>query len=390
MHCVRKAIFQNIGENKQTGKSKQTADIISTKCDFATARRCSLSRHIKEVHNKVKRGSELLRCDQCDYISSSAEVSKHKMSAHPEKAESEKAFKCDICDNDYAQKSGLLRHVREVHDQIKRGQIKCDHCDYISDGENVVKHMRSAHHKKFEYAKNFKCDRCDYATSRQIHLDHHIKGVHDKIKDLKCDQCEFATAVEPRLRRHIMEVHDKQLGDIIQCDQCDYRSIKRNLFQHKRSSHGEKNHKCKLCNYACRTASYLSIHVKRVHEKQRNHKCEQCNFSAFARTTLLQHIKAVHENMKDFKCDQCQFQTSKRLSLLEHKKAVHDKVKDLMCEDCDFAKPICQMLHSHISHTCNFLSFHGPCSHAFSIPSYQMPQNHTIGICDPSFFHGFG
>ena len=123
--------------------------------------------------------------------------------------------------------------------------------------------MRSAYHKKFEYAKNFKCDRCDYATSRQIHLDHHIKGVHDKIKDLKCDQCEFATAVEPRLRRHIMEVHDKQLGDIIQCDQCDYRSIKRNLFQHKRSSHGEKNHKCKLCNYACRTASYLLslIHI---------------------------------------------------------------------------------------------------------------------------------
>ena len=289
------------------GVHENTRDHKCTQCDYATARKDSLYRHIQEVHDKVKRGQ--VKCDQCDYIGT--EVSKHKLSVHPKRVVLGKDHKCDRCGHTFAHVSSLQRHIREIHEQIRRGQMKCDHCDYVSEGVNVLKHMKSAHRRKFEYDKNFKCDRCDYASTRQIHLNLHIKGVHDKIKDQKCDKCQYATAVKSRLRRHIREVHDKVLGDIVQCDQCDYKSIKSNLSFHKKSAHGAKDYKCKSCSYATRTANYLRSHVKQVHEKVRNHKCVQCGYAAFLKTTLQEHIRVVHEGIKDFKCEKCEFQTSK-------------------------------------------------------------------------------
>ena len=321
--------------------TKNNKDFKCDQCPYATSRRIHLKSHTKVVHDKIK--DQI--CTQCGYAT--------------------------------ACRARLNRHIKEVHNDITRGLVQCNKCDYSSNGRNVAKHKKIAHRKVIVYDKNFKCDRCDYVTSRQIHLDHHVKGVHDKIKDHKCDACDFATAVGPRLRRHVLEVHEKVRGDIIKCDQCDYKSVKRNLWQHRRTCHGSKNHRCRLCSYAARTSTYLAGHVRRVHAQAGggNFKCGECDLVFGQKCSLSRHSKGAHgkvgvkkdvkvEVKNDFKCKQCDFTDTLEIALKKHMKESHKQ----KCEKCNYAASVKKELVRHVRRV------------------HELRKNHKCGKCDFASF----
>ena len=47
-------------------------------------------------------------------------------------------YKCDKCDMAFKMKPGLYRHVREVHDKVKR-HVKPSKCDICYKESNVIK-----------------------------------------------------------------------------------------------------------------------------------------------------------------------------------------------------------------------------------------------------------
>ena len=55
-----------------------------------------------------------------------------------------------------------------------------------------------------------------------VHLDSHVKAVHNRIKDIECAfaDCEYKESQKEHLDRHIKVVH-YQIKDFY-CDQCDF------------------------------------------------------------------------------------------------------------------------------------------------------------------------
>ena len=87
-----------------------------------------------------------------------------------------KAFKCNICEYETAQKIHLKRHIENVHEGIKP----------------------------------FKCKNCDYETALNEDLKRHVDAVHNGFKPFKCHICQYETATKAHLKRHIISVHEKK------------------------------------------------------------------------------------------------------------------------------------------------------------------------------------
>lgn len=133
-----------------------------TQCDYKSADKSNLNKHIKTVHDNVKD----IKCTQCD-------------------------FKCSI-------KSDLNRHIKAVHDKLK--DIECTQCDFKCSTKGSLKiHIKAVHNK----IKDIECPQCDFKCSTKTHLNRHIKQVHNKIKDFECPQCDYKCSTKGHLDRHI-------------------------------------------------------------------------------------------------------------------------------------------------------------------------------------------
>ena len=74
------------------------------------------------------------------------------------------------------------------------------------------------------------------------------------------------------------------------------------LSTHVKSVHeGLKEYKCDICGKCFGQQSNLSLHLKGVH-KQEYVTCPICGKS-FANFYLSRHVKVVHEGLKEYKCN---------------------------------------------------------------------------------------
>ena len=65
-------------------------------------------------------------------------------------------FKCDICNKAFGRNDGLLRHIKEIHENPK----KCEFCGkYFGRQETLKQHISDVHEKN----RNHKCNYCDQA-----------------------------------------------------------------------------------------------------------------------------------------------------------------------------------------------------------------------------------
>ena len=131
-------------------------------CNFTCSRNGSLTRHIKQVHDKIKD----VQCQQCNFTCST--------------------------------NSQLKAHIKQVHDKIK--DFQCEECDYkFSIYGNLQRHIKSVHDK----IKDFQCEKCTDIFSSKSHLTRHIKMVHDKIKDFECQLCKYKCSENCTLKIHM-------------------------------------------------------------------------------------------------------------------------------------------------------------------------------------------
>ena len=88
---------------------------------------------------------------------------------------------CHLCPQKFAQKQGLVRHIKLVLDQIR---IQCKLCPLTftqKDGLNV--HIKLVHEQII-----FQCGMCSKKFTQKGNLGLHILSVHDQIK-IKCNLC---------------------------------------------------------------------------------------------------------------------------------------------------------------------------------------------------------
>lgn len=77
-----------------------------------------------------------------------------------------------ICQKQFTDKSNLLRHVKEVHDQMR-----------------------------------VSCDQCDQAFVRKFNLKRHIFHVHGGMLPYECDKCRKTYIFQDKFIEHMREKH---------------------------------------------------------------------------------------------------------------------------------------------------------------------------------------
>ncbi|CAL8068284.1 unnamed protein product [Orchesella dallaii] len=148
---------------------------------------------------------------------------------------SKKMFLCDQCPSAYTTNSELLKHRKQIHEEVVERQA-CEKCGSLV--KNLAGHMRQSHPKKEDFR-------------------------------FVCLECEEKFINSARLR------------------------------QHKLLKHGEgKKVKCERCEQLFKTRRELTVHVNSKHLKIMPYKCELCGVAFIWKTSWTRHIQGVHEGRK--------------------------------------------------------------------------------------------
>ena len=104
----------------------------------------------------------------------------------------------------FVENKELTRHFL-TDKEVRHKTMKCDICDYCTDGIASLNH-----HKKIHYPaeKTFDCNKCDKVFRSKPHLQRHCQTHNvDQVKAFKCFICEKCFQEKYNLKQHIDSVH---------------------------------------------------------------------------------------------------------------------------------------------------------------------------------------
>ena len=203
------------------------------------------------------------------------------LNVHEQPKESEKPFKCDLCDYSSVRRGDLKRHMRS-HTGEK--PFKCELCDYSSSGSGGL----TVHRRSHTGEKPFKCEVCAFSFRNSSDLKRH-KRSHTREKPFRCELCDFRFGRRDHLKVH-MRLHTGEKP--FKCERCNYRCRQRgNLKAHMQSHTGGQSFKCEMCHECFNQLSSLKAH-KRSHIGQNPFKCELCTYSFINLGYLQRHMRS--------------------------------------------------------------------------------------------------
>lgn len=301
------------------------------------------------------------------------------MHVHP----SPKPFaKCNLCPTYFPDRNSRLRH-KQIH-QMSR-VYDCPHCGRVcethqalDDHINVNKKqdVLPTAMKRFRRGgfleRKLECDICgrkfSSKTKISIHMKQHIQN------KLRCDVCKKMFTSSCNLKRHML-VHTKEKPHA--CPICkkrfqhepyvrihmrmhtgmDMRSSPRKLwlvnlqlFPHILIFSGEKPYVCSRCGKSFVCHSYLTNHIKNIHEDIRNYKCDICDQRFRQPYLLADHMRGKHTKERPHACATCGRTFSSRKTMLQHE-LLHAE-KKYNCNYCDkvFAQTAGRRCHEREVH----------------------------------------
>ncbi|XP_036752909.1 zinc finger protein with KRAB and SCAN domains 5 isoform X2 [Manis pentadactyla] len=268
----------------------------------------------------------------------------------------EKPFKCGECGKSYNQRVHLTQHQR-VHTGEK--PYKCQVC---GKAFRVSSHLVQ-HHSVHSGERPYGCTECGKSFGRHSHLIEHLKR-HFREKSQRCSDKrskntklnvkkkipEFSEAdmqLSGRIQRNVSQVQDIGEGPqhqgmldrkqgVPMKEILGQPSSKRISFNevtcvHKKSSTGERPHKCNECGKSFIQSAHLIQH-QRIHTGEKPFRCEECGKSYNQRVHLTQHQR-VHTGEKPYTCHLCGKAFRVRSHLVQHQ-SVHSGERPFKCNEC--------------------------------------------------------
>ncbi|KAM7349587.1 uncharacterized protein ACRADG_008458 [Cochliomyia hominivorax] len=220
------------------------------------------------------------------------------------KIHKEQNYNCPDCQQNFALKKVLDKHVLEVHNGYK-----CSQCD---------KRFRLSHHHR---------------RHEQTHKRTAFNG--DRKYPCKMTECSKIFTDPEVLKRHL-EVHNLMPKEFV----CEFENCgksfdtKSRLTAHKHTHRKVKNFVCDTCGFGCRAYGTLTIH-QRIHTGEKPYACEICD-RRFISTTAVNRHMLTHSNVRQFVCEICQTAFS-TYGVLQRHRFIHSDKKTFQCKFCDKA-----------------------------------------------------
>jgi len=220
---------------------------------------------------------------------------------------------------------------------------ECTECDFRCEfGTMMSDHINDKHrHVPLE------CTECDFVTFKFKTIQGHRRLVHGLL-GMKCPEanCRFKAVLLPAMIKHMEVKHGGKKVDKFEAEvrpATDYKQQQKSKaaaaekrpqgnaagMHYVLAGEGEeKVYRCKYCDYACKTAHQINVHVNAAHLKQEI-KCSDCSFSTFNMSSFYTHFRSSHKNQKrECVVPGCNFTSVREQVLQMHLWSKHSAVYD--------------------------------------------------------------
>ena len=258
-------------------------------------------------------------------------LSEHSFYAHGENAE--QLFECPTCPAEFKNEISLKDHINLIHLEEK----KCAFCSKTFKRMKYLKSHVTKNHTTKHDGEIFMCSHCGNEYYSKKGLRAHIQKVHetkDYLKKIPCEICGEMRVGGKIMERHMTACKEKLENPV---------------------------HPCPTCGKICKTKSFLTVHIRRVHSFTRctictaeikngypfkkhmalKHDgeifmCSYCGNKYYSKKRLKAHIQIVHELKKSCVCSLCGKSFKEDCRLARHIKVVHEGIPKFKCTKCDF------------------------------------------------------
>lgn len=247
-HC-EKASSNNNRENSESNimEPKPTENIYKT----------NESDHSRTgAEELVEEQCHIFECEHCGKNL----TSRDNMICHLRIHTGECPFTCHVCGRCFRTRSGLSRHLKDVHEHVKN--FKCEICFRKFANRRTLDDHRRTHTGE----RPFVCDLCGKSFKTKAALYSH-KLIHTGVFAFRCSFCNVGFYCQSKLVLHML-IHT-----------------------------GEKPHMCDICGKGFRLRHILARH-KLIHSDLMPFSCNECGHRFRQERYLRRHMKVAHGKLK--------------------------------------------------------------------------------------------
>ena len=219
-----------------------------------------------------------------------------KEEAYSKLFKTDQSFVCTVCNSEFDNHKKLRIHSRNHNLRFS------DKYKSLIFQKNVSNQIEL---DTFNHSVKWFCEQCDFRTKRKLHLEKHVKGIHDKVIHSKtsfdCNICDIQFKNKIQLGTHKKIVH----AEVPRCSYCDkafanFGNMKNHEIRIHINPPKKIGHECPECFEICQTSSKLEKHRKSHLFKSQNMKsqtteklltCKLCTYRTKFTYNLNRHEK---------------------------------------------------------------------------------------------------
>lgn len=294
---------------------RKFCSLICEKCEFVGENYYQLDKHYRMDHNT--RGYAV--CCGRKFCK------KRRLFEHCQRHVNPDMFRCELCNKSFTESDGLEKHNKWVHTPDSEKPFKCDICDAAFYKDYLLRnHMK--YHISMEQ-KIFNCKDCDKSFGTAVLLRAHQQNIHGAASSWVCDICAKGFVHKSLLETHRLSHTEEGAASLKkQCEHCKkWLKNKDTYMNHLKRCLAGGPVTCDICGKEAVNELALASHKRFNHEERPSFACSYCG-KHFKRILRLKEHEANHRGEVLYSCPYCPRTCNSSSNMYTHKKTAHPEL----------------------------------------------------------------